>query len=117
MPVAADHGERHVALEAVEAMIGAAVEAMGLQGIDRRLHGGVPTAQAPELRVGLAPRFSGVAFAFLGQDRQGYQFGELLLVRRAVKALVQADAVEVREALGQLRRPRAPPPGRRSPVP
>ncbi len=95
MQVTADHGECHVALKAVEAMIGAAVEPMSLQGIDRRLHGGVPTAQAPEFRVGLAPRFGGVAFTFLGQYRKGLQLSELFLVRRAVKALIQADTVEV----------------------
>jgi hypothetical protein len=66
MPVAADHSQGHVTLEAVEAMIGAAVEAMGLQGIDRRFHGGMPTPQVPELWVVLAPGFAGAALTFFG---------------------------------------------------
>ena len=36
MTVAADHGQGHVTLEAVQAMIGAVVEAMSLLGIDLR---------------------------------------------------------------------------------
>ena len=63
----------------------------------------MPPPQGAKLRVGLAPRFGGGAFTFLRQDRERHQFGEPFLVRRAVKALVQADAAQIGEALGQFR--------------
>ena len=79
MEIARHHGEGHVALEAVEAMIRAAVEPMGFERVDRRLHGRVLAAQAHEARAVLAFLLGLGALAFFRQDREVDDLGEALL--------------------------------------
>lgn len=105
LPVAADHGEGHIALAAVAALIGTAVEAMGLEGLARRCHRGLLTA--PEVGVGLAAPCGGVARTLRGPHRAGYPRGAAFLMGRAVNALVHTDAAADRAA----RRGRCHPPG------
>ena len=49
MDVSDQHGEDDMALEPADAMVGAAVQAVVFQGVDRGLYRGVLTAQANKL--------------------------------------------------------------------
>ena len=88
MQIAPDHGQGDVALEAVDPMIATEIQSMCLQGVDGRFHSTVTATQTNEFGIALTSAFGGCALAFLRHDRQGDDFGQSLLVGRAVKALV-----------------------------
>ena len=102
MQVARDHGQRDVALEAVDAMIGAAVQAMHFQGVDGRLDGAVAPAQGLEIRVVFARVLGLRALALFRQHREVDEVSQRLLVRGTVETFVEAHAVERREAYDEL---------------
>ncbi len=52
LDVAGQHRHGDVALEPFNAVVGAAVQAVAFQGVDRRFDGGVLAAQAEKLRLG-----------------------------------------------------------------
>ena len=88
MQIPPDHGQGDVALEAVDPMIATDIQSVGFQGVDGRFHGAVAAAQADEFGVALALGFGDCALALLGHNRKRDDFGQSLLVGRAVKALV-----------------------------
>jgi hypothetical protein len=88
MQIASNYGQGDVALEAVDPMIATEIQSVRLQGVDGRFHGAVTAAQADELRIALALTLSRGALALFGHDRKRDDFGQSLLVGRAVKALV-----------------------------
>ena len=98
LDVARHHGQGHIALETIEAMIQTAVQAMDLQGVDGRFHRGVLAAQADEIRGGLALALGLGALALLRQHHLRDQGGECALIGRAVEALVEAGAYDGGEA-------------------
>lgn len=88
--VACHDGEGDVALETVNAMIGAFIQAMHAQRIDRRFDGRVLAAQADKFRVGFAGFVGFGQAAFFRQYDVVQALLELDLVAGAVKALVKA---------------------------
>jgi hypothetical protein len=96
--VTGQHCECVIALEAVDAMVQTAVQAMDLQGIDGRFHRRVLAAQAAKLGGGLALALGLGALALLRQHHLRDQGSECALIGRAVEALIEAGAGEVGEA-------------------
>jgi hypothetical protein len=68
LDVAGYYRQGDIALEATEAVIGASVEPVDFERIDRRLHRRVPVAQADKLRGLLARLVRDRQIALLGQD-------------------------------------------------
>ena len=89
MQVALDHGQDNIALETVGAMVGAAAQAMRIQGIDGQLVRGVLPAQPLKAWIVLARLLGGVALALRRQHRERDDLGQAPLVRCAVVALVE----------------------------
>jgi len=75
MEVAREHGQGDVTLETLEAMVRAAIQAVSLERIDRRLHGGMAAAQALKTRVVLALEVVAGTLALVRQHRQGDDLG------------------------------------------
>jgi hypothetical protein len=68
MQIAPEHRQRDIALEAVDAVIRAAIQAVRLQRIDGGLDRGVAAAQADEFGIAFACRFGLIALALSRQQ-------------------------------------------------
>jgi len=86
------HGQGHIALEALDAMVGTDVEAVVLEGIDGGFHRGVTSAQAHEARILLVFELCLRAFALLRQHGEVDDLGDALLVLGAMEALVEGSS-------------------------
>lgn len=88
MEVATDDGQGDVALEAVDPVVGADVQTVYFEGVDRRLDGRVAVAQSHEARAALMLEPSLRALALLREYGKLDDLGETALVLGAVEASI-----------------------------